>query len=274
MHNRIPLARGLGSSAAATVGGLVAGNALAGRAAHERASCCGWRPRSRATPTTPPRRCSAGSSCRRRSTTRVEAIRFDAPRDLRAVLFIPELRLSTSEMRASCPTTVPLRRRRRQPAAGSPSGWPGSRPAASTCSAALTVDRLHEPYRAAVYPQLPRLVEAARERRGDRAPACRAPARRSSRSPTRSARSRRSRRRCRRPPPTPTCPAGSSRCRRATPVRRWSGDADPGGAGAVPDRCAMSGRYGPLDSAAIDARARLDPWTTSSAPSVTGSPAS
>jgi homoserine kinase len=27
----------------------------------------------------------------------------------------------------------------------------------------LTVDRLHEPYRAAVYPQLPRLVEAARE---------------------------------------------------------------------------------------------------------------
>ena len=26
----------------------------------------------------------------------------------------------------------------------------------------LTVDRLHEPYRAAVYPQLPRLVEAAR----------------------------------------------------------------------------------------------------------------
>ena len=27
----------------------------------------------------------------------------------------------------------------------------------------LTVDRLHEPYRAGVYPQLPRLVEAARE---------------------------------------------------------------------------------------------------------------
>jgi homoserine kinase len=26
----------------------------------------------------------------------------------------------------------------------------------------LTVDRLHEPYRAAIYPQLPRLVEAAR----------------------------------------------------------------------------------------------------------------
>ena len=29
--------------------------------------------------------------------------------------------------------------------------------------AQLTVDRLHEPYRAAVYPQLPRMVEAARE---------------------------------------------------------------------------------------------------------------
>jgi homoserine kinase len=27
----------------------------------------------------------------------------------------------------------------------------------------LTVDRLHEPYRAAVYPQLPRMVQAARD---------------------------------------------------------------------------------------------------------------
>src|SRR5207344_523804 len=32
MHNQIPLARGLGSSAAATVGGILAGNALAGEA--------------------------------------------------------------------------------------------------------------------------------------------------------------------------------------------------------------------------------------------------
>ena len=32
MHNEIPLARGLGSSAAATVGGILAGNALAGEA--------------------------------------------------------------------------------------------------------------------------------------------------------------------------------------------------------------------------------------------------
>ena len=38
----------------------------------------------------------------------VEAIRFDSPRDLRAVLFIPELRLSTDEMRAALPATVPL----------------------------------------------------------------------------------------------------------------------------------------------------------------------
>ena len=93
----------------------------------------------------------------------VEAIRFDAPRDLRAILFIPDLRLSTDEMRARAARDGPARRRGRQPRARSRSAWPGWRPAATTCSRQLTVDRLHEPYRAAVYPQLPAMVEAARE---------------------------------------------------------------------------------------------------------------
>ena len=45
---------------------------------------------------------------RRATADGVEAIRFDAPRELRAVLFIPDLRLSTREMRQALPATVPL----------------------------------------------------------------------------------------------------------------------------------------------------------------------
>ena len=66
-------------------------------------------------------------------------------------------------MRDALPATVPFERCRREPRARSRSASPGWPRAASTCSAALTVDRLHEPYRAAIYPQLPQLVEAARD---------------------------------------------------------------------------------------------------------------
>ena len=162
MRNQIPLARGLGSSAAATVGGLLAGNALLGRSALDAPSCSASRPRSRAIRTTPRRSCSAGSSCRRRPPDGVEAIRFDAPRDLRAVLFIPDLRLPTGAMRDALPETVPLADAVANLGAVA-IGVAGLAKGRFDLLGRLTVDRLHEPYRAAVYPQLPRLVEAARE---------------------------------------------------------------------------------------------------------------
>ena len=57
----------------------------------------------------------------------------------------------------------PCRSTTRWPTSGrSRSASPGWPPVATTCSRQLTVDRLHEPYRAAVYPQLPRMIEAAR----------------------------------------------------------------------------------------------------------------
>ena len=106
MRNEIPLVRGLGSSAAATVGGLIAAVRCLGGplAAHD---VLGLPPRSRVTLTTPPPRSSAGSWCRPRPTEAIEAVRFDAPRDLRAVLFILDLRLSTTEMREVLPDVVP-----------------------------------------------------------------------------------------------------------------------------------------------------------------------
>jgi homoserine kinase len=78
------------------------------------------------------------------------------------VLFIPELRLPTAEMRSTLPESVPL-----EDAVANLTrvamGVAGMATGRSDLLRILTVDRLHEPYRAAVYPQLPRLVEAARE---------------------------------------------------------------------------------------------------------------
>ncbi len=165
MRNRIPVARGLGSSAAATVGGLIAGNALAGGplgAADLLALATELEGH-------PDNAAAAllggfvvvdgfgGSPIRR-----PEAIRFDAPRDLRAVLFVPVLQLETRAMRAALPAAVPL-----SDAIANLGrvaiGVAGLAVGRSDLLAALTQDRLHEPYRATVYPQLPRLVAVARE---------------------------------------------------------------------------------------------------------------
>jgi homoserine kinase len=81
---------------------------------------------------------------------------------LRAALFIPDRPLSTAKMRAALPAQVPF------------ADAVHNVGAAAMAVAALaqgrldllgpaTVDRLHEPYRAAVYPELPELVAAARE---------------------------------------------------------------------------------------------------------------
>jgi homoserine kinase len=89
-------------------------------------------------------------------------VRFEAPRDVRAILFIPELRLSTDEMRKALPKSVPLDDAVANLAAVA-IGVAGMAAGRTDLLRRLTVDRLHEPYRAAVYPQLTRLVQAARE---------------------------------------------------------------------------------------------------------------
>jgi homoserine kinase len=89
------------------------------------------------------------------------AVRFDPPHDLLAVLYIPERHLSTAAMRDALPRSVPF---------GDAVHNVG---AAALTVAALaqgrldllgrgTTDRLHEPYRASAYPELPELVAAAR----------------------------------------------------------------------------------------------------------------
>ena len=163
MRNEIPLARGLGSSGAATVAGLIAGDVLAA-VPMDGPNAAEWRTRllDRAT-------ALEGHSDNVApallggfvASLSPRAFRFDAPEALRIVLLVPELRLSTPRMRTLLPDSVPRSdavanlARVAVGVAGAASGdW--------SVLARLTEDRLHEPYRSAVYTQLPIILEAAR----------------------------------------------------------------------------------------------------------------
>jgi homoserine kinase len=160
MHNQIPLARGLGSSAAATVGGVLAGNALALEAL-SMSEMLAIASEIEGHPDNAAAALLGGFVVSAQGDAGVEAIRFDSPRDLRVVLFIPELRLSTDDMRAALPAKVPLVDAVANLGAVAV-GVAGLATGRYDLLARLTVDRLHEPYRAVVYPGLPRMVEAAR----------------------------------------------------------------------------------------------------------------
>ena len=165
MDNRIPLSRGLGSSAAATVGGVVLGDALAcavGATAVSSARLLQIATTIESHPDNAAAVLLGGFVVSAHLADRVEAIRFDAPSGLHCVLFIPDRRLATEDMRRVLPDEVPLRHavenlgRVAIGVAGIASGR-------FELLADLTVDRLHESYRSIPYPELPRLTMAARE---------------------------------------------------------------------------------------------------------------
>ncbi len=158
--NHIPLARGLGSSAAATVGGLVAANALLGGELQV-ADLLRLATGIEGHPDNAAPALLGGFVASADMGGQVDAIRFDVPRGLRAVVFIPELRLSTAEMRRVQPDSVP-----RADAVANLGrvalGVAGIASGRRDVLRYLTEDRLHEPYRAAAFPQLPRLVADAK----------------------------------------------------------------------------------------------------------------
>jgi homoserine kinase len=160
MHNDIPLARGLGSSAAATVAGLVAGNALLGEPLTS-ADLLRLATAIEGHPDNAAAALLGGFTVSAATDDGVEALRFDAPRDLRAVLFVPELRLSTDEMRNVLPEKVPLADALANLTRVAV-GVAGIATGRLDLLRVLTVDRLHEPYRAKAFPQFPRLVADAR----------------------------------------------------------------------------------------------------------------
>jgi len=159
MDNHIPVARGLGSSASATVAALVAADALLdGALGRERLLELATLSEGHADNAAA---AVYGGLC---VVTEVEgtprAIRFDPPQVLLAALYIPDKHLSTAAMRAALPDTVPF--------ADAVHNVGAATLALAALSqgrldllAAGTVDRLHEPYRAEAYPELPELIDAA-----------------------------------------------------------------------------------------------------------------
>ena len=160
-HNRIPLARGLGSSAAAIVGGAAAANALLGgpldsQALIDLAAGLEGHPDNVA-----PAVAGGLVAC---VTTESGKIRWTRliPKQLRVVIAIPEFAVSTAKARRLLPETVPF----------------GDAVFNVTRTALLvaalvegqtdvldeaTRDRLHQPYRARLVPGLDAVFAAARE---------------------------------------------------------------------------------------------------------------
>ena len=162
MTNHIPLARGLGSSAAAAVAGVVAADALLGGGVLDERTKLRLATRVEGHPDNAAAALLGGFVVAAGDGDDVVAMRFDPTRDLRAVLFIPELRLSTAEMRKALPATVPLDDVVANLGAVAV-GVAGLAAGRTDVLQRLTMDRVHEPYRATAYPQLPRLVQAARD---------------------------------------------------------------------------------------------------------------
>jgi homoserine kinase len=159
MHNAIPLLRGLGSSAAATVAGLVAANALTGDELDER-KVLDLAIQLEGHPDNVAAALLGGFVVVVTDDGHAEAVRFDPAARLRCVFFVPDLELATAHMRQALPAEVPHRDAvfNVGRAALAVAAFAGGR---SELLRLATQDRLHQSYRSAVFPALPTLIEAA-----------------------------------------------------------------------------------------------------------------
>jgi homoserine kinase len=160
LSNPIPLARGFGSSAAATVAGLVLAGAIVGRSLPDDVALR-LATRIEGHPDNVAPALLGGLVASVALEGRVEAVRMEPPAGLLVVAWVPERRLSTADMRRVLPSTVP-----HDDAVANLArvavGVAGLASGRADVLRFLTEDRLHEPYRAAAYPELPVLVAAAR----------------------------------------------------------------------------------------------------------------
>jgi homoserine kinase len=159
--NRIPLARGLGSSAAAWVSGLVAGNTLLGGPLDAR-RLLSLAAEAEGHPDNVAAALLGGLTVSCAGPDGVSAVSLPVPGALRWVSLIPDITSSTADARAVLPPSVP-----RQDAVFNVqrvalllAGLQASRP--DLIRVALD-DRLHQPYRLALFPWMPEVAAAARE---------------------------------------------------------------------------------------------------------------
>jgi homoserine kinase len=158
--NRIPSARGLGSSSAAWVGGLVAGNALLGSPL-DRAAVLRLAARAEGHPDNAAAAVYGGLTVAAGSGDDLVALRVPVPPALVWVALIPGITSSTVEARGVLPSFVPRAdaifnvQRVALLLASLQTGH------VATLATALD-DRLHQPYRRKLFPWMPAVAEAAR----------------------------------------------------------------------------------------------------------------
>ncbi len=151
--NRIPLSRGLGSSAAAWVGGLVAGNVLLGSPL-DRSTVLTLAARAEGHPDNVAAALLGGLTVSAGGGDGAIAVALPVPSDLHWVTLIPEITSATSEARAVLPSSVP-----REDAVFNVQRVALLLAALQTrrvdvLGTALD-DRLHQPYRVRLFPWLP-----------------------------------------------------------------------------------------------------------------------
>jgi len=158
--NRIPTAGGLGSSAAAWVGGLVAGNALLG-APLSKDRLLGLAARAEGHPDNVAAAVLGGLTVSCATPAGISAVSLPVPRSLAWVVLIPTMTRSTAEARALLPPSVPREDAvfNVQRVALLLASLQAGR--SDTLGAALD-DRLHQPYRLKLFPWLPDVAAAAR----------------------------------------------------------------------------------------------------------------
>ena len=159
--NRIPAARGLGSSAAAWVGGLLAGNALAGAQLSKEALLT-LAARAEGHPDNVAAAIFGGLTVSCGTPEGVVAVALPVPANLAWVVLVPEVTSSTAEARALLPQAVPRADAvfNVQRVALLLASLQTARP--SPLAIALD-DRLHQPYRLKLFPWLPAVAAAARD---------------------------------------------------------------------------------------------------------------
>ena len=158
-HNEIPLARGLGSSAAAIAGGLVAANEMCGQAFNanellEMAATIEGHPDNVAAAVL------GGLQLVVSDQDKLYTAAINMPADLSAVLFIPEQRIATTDARSVLPDKVSLADavHNMSRTALLVAGMATNKP---EYFGVATEDRLHQPYRQSLFPAMKLLFRAA-----------------------------------------------------------------------------------------------------------------
>ena len=158
-QNEIPLARGLGSSAAAIAAGLAAANALCSKAFSpnellEMAATLEGHPDNVAAAVL------GGLQLVVSDQRRLYTVSVNLPPEVHAVLFIPDTRIATADARAVVPTELSIADavfnmgRTALLVAGMATNHP-------EYFSVATQDRLHQPYRQALFPAMKLLFQAA-----------------------------------------------------------------------------------------------------------------